>query len=292
MNMQLLAARGYAVLMPSMPLRPSPGDGGPASDPYMELTKGVLPAIDKVIELGIADPARLTVMGQSYGGYSTYGLITQTNRFKAAMAMSGMVDLVSYYGIFNSPWRYESYSQESLGQESVLESGQGRMGNPPWKDWGRYIRNSPLFYVDRVQTPLLVVHGDMDTAVPMEQAEEFFRALYRQGKRARFVRYWGEGHVFTSPANIRDFWTQVYAWLDEFCDISRDANGNLIFDSDKVKSRNGGPALKPEDFAKFNEMTLKPSQSKSQSLRKFQLHRSRQHPKLNSTYCLLKTINR
>jgi dipeptidyl aminopeptidase/acylaminoacyl peptidase len=128
------------------------------------------------------------------------------------------------------------------------------MGNPPWKDWGRYLRNSPIFYVDRVQTPLLIVHGDMETAVPIEQAEEFFRALYRQGKRARFVRYWGEGHVLASPANIRDFWHQTYAWLDEFCDISRDAAGNLIFEGDRVKSRKGAPPLKPSDFEHLSEM--------------------------------------
>jgi dipeptidyl aminopeptidase/acylaminoacyl peptidase len=212
LNLQLLAAHGYAVLLPSMPLA---SEGKTGSDPYMELARGVLPAVDKAIELGIADPDRLAVMGQSYGGYSTYGLVTQTNRFKAAIALAGLSDLVSLYGVFDARYRYTEYPHENLFQQSIAETGQVRMGNPPWKDAGRYLRNSPLFYVDRVQTPLLIVQGDMDY-VSMTQGEQFFTALYRQGKRARFVRYWGEGHVFSSPANIRDLWAQMYAWLDEF----------------------------------------------------------------------------
>ena len=211
LNLQLLAAHGYVVLMPSMPLTPE----REPSDPYMELPKGVLPALDKLVDLGVADPKRLAVMGQSYGGYSTYGLITQTNRFKAAVSLAGLNDLISLYGIFDMRSRYEPYAHERLFSQSIAESGQLRMGNPPWKDTGRFLRNSPLFYVDRVQTPLLIVQGDMDY-VALQQGEQFFTALYRQGKRARFARYWGEGHVFSSPANIRDMWKQIYAWFDEF----------------------------------------------------------------------------
>jgi hypothetical protein len=119
------------------------------------------------------------------------------------------------------------------------------------------MRNSPIFYADRVYTPLLIFHGDLDTKVPIQQSEEFFTAMARQGKRARYVQYLGEDHTLLSPANIRDFWMQMYAWLDEFCDISRDEKGNLILDGDRVKSRNGAPPLKPEDFARFNEIELK-----------------------------------
>jgi dipeptidyl aminopeptidase/acylaminoacyl peptidase len=263
-NLQLLAARGYAVLLPSMPLPPYPdGRARLGSDPYLELLKGVLPAVDKAVELGFADPNRLALMGHSNGGFSTYGIITQTHRFKAAIASAGSVDLAGSYGIFWSPLRYGNAPHEFYGLQALDETGQGLMGNPPWKDWERYVRNSPLSYVDRVQTPLLIVHGDMDF-VPITEAEKFFTALYRQGKRARFVRYWGEGHGPDSPANIRDFWNQVYAWLDEFCDISRDAKGNLIFDGDHVKSRDGAPALSPEAFARFNEMELGPRPLKVQ----------------------------
>ncbi len=65
-----------------------------------------------------------------------------------------------------------------------------------------------------MQTPLLIIQGDRDY-VPVQQGEEVFTALYRQGKRAEFVRYWGEGHVLESPANIRDMWQRILAWFEE-----------------------------------------------------------------------------
>jgi dipeptidyl aminopeptidase/acylaminoacyl peptidase len=210
LSQQQLAAHGFAVLLPSIPLGP---DGGPG-DPFLDIPKGVLPAVDKAIDLGIADPDRLGVMGQSFGGYTTYSLITQTTRFKAAVAMAGLVDEASTYGTFDPMFRYGSAPQESLFSLSLAESGQARMGNPPWKDQARYIRNSPISYVDRVQTPVMIIHGDMDI-VPMEQAELFFVSLYRQNKRARFVRYWGEGHFISSMANNIDMWHRVCAWFDE-----------------------------------------------------------------------------
>ena len=69
--------------------------------------------------------------------------------------------------------------------------------------------------MERVETPLLMLHGDRDF-VPIQQAEEFYTSLARRGKRARFVRYWGEGHlILSSPANFVDYWQQIYAWFDE-----------------------------------------------------------------------------
>jgi dipeptidyl aminopeptidase/acylaminoacyl peptidase len=68
--------------------------------------------------------------------------------------------------------------------------------------------------VDRVQTPLPIIHGDMDY-IPIPQGEEYFMGLYRQGKRAAFVRYWGEGHVPESPANIRDMWQRILGWFEQ-----------------------------------------------------------------------------
>jgi hypothetical protein len=127
------------------------------------------------------------------------------------------------------------------------------MGAPPWRDAARYLRNSPLFSVDRVQTPLLIVYGDLDIN-NAPQGEEFFTGLYREGKRAQLVMYWGEGHGIESPANARDLWSRIYAWLDEFGDIARDADGKLLWDGDRVRSRHGAPALKPEQFLKFERM--------------------------------------
>jgi dipeptidyl aminopeptidase/acylaminoacyl peptidase len=181
----------------------------------LKLLSGVLPAIEAAIALGIADPEKLFLMGQSFGGYAVYGLISQTNRFKAAVSLAGLANLVSLYGTFDSRLRYQNNAHEDFFQATLIESAQVPMGNPPWKDLGRYLRNSPIFAVDRVQTPLMIIQGDMDY-VPIQQGEEFFTSLYRQGKRAEFVRYWGEGHVLSSPANIKDMWERIFAWFKEF----------------------------------------------------------------------------
>jgi dipeptidyl aminopeptidase/acylaminoacyl peptidase len=219
LNLQIPAANGYAVLLPSMPLKPE----GEIDDPMLRLPNGVLPAVDKAVDLGIADPDRLYLMGQSFGGFSTYGLVTQTNRFKAAVSLAGLSDLISIYGQFDARDRYTDRPQENLFMDALMEGAQVRMGAPPWKDLGRYLRNSPIFFVDRVQTPVMIIQGDLDY-VPMQQGEEFFKALYRQGKRARFVRYWGEDHVLTSPANIKDMWKQIFAWFDLFATTPKSAD--------------------------------------------------------------------
>ena len=246
LNMQLAASRGFAVLMPSMPLR----SGAGPRDVLEALPIGVLPAVDKLIELGIADANRLFVMGHSFGGYSTYGLITQTQRFKAAVAISGYADLVSYYGTASGRYRY-SATPDVMFFGMVEERFNTALGAPPWQDRDRYVRNSPITYSERVATPLLLIHGDQDF-VPITQAEEFFAALFRQGKPAQLVKYLGEGHLISSPANVRDLWSRVFAWLDEYGDIARDTYGNLLFSGEQVQSRGGAPALQPQDFARFD----------------------------------------
>jgi dipeptidyl aminopeptidase/acylaminoacyl peptidase len=211
-NLRLYAALGYVVLLPSMPLQPR---NGQKTDDYIELPKGVMPALDRLIELGIADPDRLAVMGQSNGGYSVYSLVTYTNRFKAAIAMAGITDRVSFYGEFDRTARgYPGIEHQKSMNWGMLEYIQMSMNVPPWEDQWRYWRNSPINYVDRVQTPLLMIHGEQDIRGSMAQAEQFFFGLYRQGKRARLLRYWGDDHgLRLSPANIRHMVEQIAEWL-------------------------------------------------------------------------------
>jgi dipeptidyl aminopeptidase/acylaminoacyl peptidase len=211
LNLQILSSGGYAVLLPSMPIKPR----GVPRDPLMELQNGVIPALDKVIELGIADPKRLGIMGQSFGGYSTYGLVTQTRRFKVAVALAGLAELISLYGELDPRLRYDDQPFDNLFQPTLFETGQVSLGVAPWQDSARYLRNSPLFYVERVETPIMIIQGDLDY-VTMAQGEQFFTALVRQNKRARFLRYWGEGHVLETQANTRDMWKRIFRWFDEF----------------------------------------------------------------------------
>jgi dipeptidyl aminopeptidase/acylaminoacyl peptidase len=210
-NMQPLAARGYVVLIPSIPLQPE----GRKSDPYLDIPKGVLPAVDRLVQLSIADPNRLGVMGHSYGGYTTYALVSYTKQFRAAVAMAGLSDLISLYGQFDVRERYADEPQANLFFPALSERGIFRMGGSPWDDFWRYAKNSPLFYLDRVQTPVMIIQGDQDYDT-MTQGEELFSGLYRLGKPVKFVRYWGEDHVLDSPANIRHMWAEIFDWFDRY----------------------------------------------------------------------------
>jgi dipeptidyl aminopeptidase/acylaminoacyl peptidase len=89
------------------------------------------------------------------------------------------------------------------------------MGVPFWNDIERYLRNSPYFHVDKVTTPLLMIHGELDPH-PLSQAEQFFVALNRLGRRAKLVRYLGEGHAIESAGNTTDMWEHILNWFDEF----------------------------------------------------------------------------
>jgi dipeptidyl aminopeptidase/acylaminoacyl peptidase len=213
----VFSGHGYAVLIPSIPLAPM----GVQSDPMLELDKGVKPAIDKVVEMGIADPDRVGVMGHSYGGYSVYGLVTQTGRFKAAVALAGYTDLLSFYGRLDSRHRFDDVSNPLWGPLGA-EGQQARMGVPPWTDLERYLRNSPYMQADKVTTPLLMIHGELDS-LPLSEAEQFFVALNRLGKRAKLVRYLGEGHSYESPGNALDVYQHMLNWFDEFL-LSRQPN--------------------------------------------------------------------
>lgn len=195
-NMQLFATRGYAVLIPDTPLR--------MGTPMQDLAKTVLPAVDRVVELGIADPERLGILGSSYGGYSTLSLIVQTNRFKAAHMNAGLADLISNYGDLTA-------EGVTLGV-GWAENGQGRMGGTPWEFRQRYIENSPIFYLDRVQTPLFITHGALDTTT--SQSDAVFVGLQRLGKEVLYVKYEGEGHGIEGYANKSDYWQRMIGWFD------------------------------------------------------------------------------
>lgn len=211
-NLHLYAAKGYVVLVPSIPL----GGRSKRSDVYGQIPGSVLPAVDRLIALGIADPDRLGVFGQSYGGYSVYSLVGQTDRFKAAVAIAGDTDLAASFGEFDPTSRgYAGIEHEK--SDNWLMTDQFGLPAPPWQDPEGYARNSPIRYVERVHTPLLMIHGDLDIRSAPTQAEMFFYGLYSQGKTAELVRYGGESHSLAqSPANVRDVFDRVMVWFDRY----------------------------------------------------------------------------
>ena len=201
-NFQLLATRGYAVLLPDSPHH----EEGIA---LADLTKTVLPGVNKTIDIGIADPKHIGVMGQSNGGYGTLALIVQTKRFQCAIEMQGVGDLIAFYGIMD---------RAGKAHGTGFERGEGGMGGPPWAFPERYIENSPVFYLDRVETPLLMVQGTADTTVPPFLGDEVFVGLRRLGKEVEYAKYEGEDHspLYWSYANQLDLCNRMITWFEKY----------------------------------------------------------------------------
>lgn len=194
-----LTSNGYAVFHPSVNLV--------VGRPGESWVKGVTSAANKLIEMGIADPDRLGVHGTSYGGYATVLLITQTDRFKAAINVSGKVNMVSFYT--DSP---------RLGVRNIHapERSQDRIGGTLWEYPERYLEHSAILRADRITTPLLCITGDQDPNVPASQSREIYYALRRLGKEVEWVRYVNGAH--RPPSNVTeavDFEQRILGWYDK-----------------------------------------------------------------------------
>ena len=198
-NYQLLANRGYAVLGVDIPLE--------SNEPLKEIIGFVLPTVDQVIEMGIADASRLGIIGYSYGGYGTVGVIAHTTRFKAAVVGGGVYNMTSYYGRLS-----EKGHSHGIGW---AEGGQGSMPGSLWEERQRYIDNSPIFHLDKVETPLLIYcgTGEYDFA----QSGELFSGLRRLKKTGTLVWYRGGAHqTDTWPLEHRvDSWERIIAWFEK-----------------------------------------------------------------------------
>ncbi|MFN0099430.1 MAG: alpha/beta hydrolase family protein, partial [Gemmatimonadaceae bacterium] len=197
----LLASRGYAVLKPSVSFETGyPGEAW---------LKGVTAAANHLIATGVADSARLGVHGTSYGGYATNLLITQTKRFKAAVNISGKVDLISFYT--DSP---------RLGDRNThaAERSQDRIGATMWEAPMKYIEHSAVMFADRITTPLLLMTGGEDHNVPALNTREMYYALRRLGKHVEWVNYADGGHgiPMTNEREFTHFHDTLVAWYDRW----------------------------------------------------------------------------
>ena len=184
---QIWAARGYAVLQGNP--RGSSGRTFEFSNAnqldwggkdFIDIMNGV----DRVIEMGVADPEQLAIMGGSYGGFMTFWAVTQTDRFKAAIGHAGISDWYSFFGQTDIP--------------NLLEFGFGGL---PTQSKETFERWSPIEYADRVTTPLLITHGEEDRRVPIPQADQYYRLLKKLDRTVEFLRYPREGHGIAEPAH-------------------------------------------------------------------------------------------
>jgi len=197
-DMQLLASRGYAVFMPDVPVN------GPTQ--MADIAEAIFPGIDMLVDSGIADPDRLGVIGQSLGGYGVMALLVQTTRFKAAVASSSLCDLIA------------DCTQTCNGEIGVMRWLVDSLGGTLWEQRERYIENSPIFFMDRVETPLLIICGGIDPRTPPHMNEQAYACLKYLNKPVVYVKYEGESHLPSnySRANVLDYTNRVIAWFDKY----------------------------------------------------------------------------
>lgn len=197
-NVTRYVSNGYIVLRPDIIYN----TGFPGED----AEKCVIPAVNHVLSQGYVDPKRVGIQGHSWGGYQITHMITRTNIFAAVQAGASVTNMVSAYGGIR--WG------TGMVRQFQYEKTQSRIGAPPWDKTLEFIENSPIFWVEKVNTPYLTIHNDADDAVPWYQAIEFFTALRRLGKEAYFFNYNGELHGLRNRDNMKH-WT---VHQDEFFD--------------------------------------------------------------------------
>ena len=198
---QLLAAHGYHVVAANP--RGSSGRGRDFSyaiwaDWGNKDFQDVMAAVDRVIDMGVADPERLGVGGWSYGGILTNYVITQTTRFKAAISGASEVNYTANYGHDH----YQRQWEKELGL--------------PWENVDLWVRLSPFFKVKEIKTPTLVMCGQVDWNVPLQNSEQLYQALRRLGVETQLVIYPGQGHGIRRPSYQIDRYRRYLQWYDRF----------------------------------------------------------------------------
>jgi len=196
----LYASNGYVVFLPDV--RFEVGRPGFAS------TKSVVPGVQHLIGIGLADPDAIALHGHSWSGYQTAFMVTQTNIFKTAIAGAPVGNMTSAY----SGIRLGS----GLARQFQYEMSQSRLSGSLWDARDDYIDNSPVFFADKIETPMLILHGDVDDAVPWEQSIELYLAMRRNGKETVFLQYNDEPHHPQTYANKLDWAIKMKEWIDHY----------------------------------------------------------------------------
>lgn len=199
-NIAYYVSNGYLVLTPDIVYT--------TGRPGQSALKCVLPAIEAVVEKGYVDRAHIGIQGHSWGGYQTAYMLTQTTLFRAAEAGAPVANMISAYdGI-----RWGS----GLPRQFQYEKTQSRIGGSIWEFPMRFIENSPIFGVDRVTTPLLILENDGDDAVPWYQGLELFLSLRRLGKEVYLWNYNGEAHGLRKRPTQKDYTVRMQQFFDHF----------------------------------------------------------------------------
>ncbi|PKP35221.1 MAG: dipeptidyl aminopeptidase [Bacteroidetes bacterium HGW-Bacteroidetes-17] len=200
MSMNLISNAGFFGFKPSVNLEKGyPGEAW---------IKGITAGINKLIDQGLIDETKLGVHGTSYGGYATSLLISQTNRFAAAINISGKVNIISFLG--DSP-------RIGTRNYAAAENGQDRIGETLWDAPLKYLATSAVLFADRINTPHLLLTGEGDWNVPAVNSRELYYALRRLGKEVVWVNYYNGGHGAGNASNESDFydhWDRIINWYN------------------------------------------------------------------------------
>lgn len=199
-NHSFYVSRGYVVFVPDIPYKT--GEPGPSA------ANAVLPGTQSIIDMGFIDEKRVGMQGHSWGGYQTAYLVTQTDMFACAESGAPVSNMTSAYGGI----RWGS----GMSRMFQYERTQSRIGETLWEAREKYIANSPLFYADKINTPLLILHNDEDGAVPWYQGIELFVALRRLEKPAWLLNYNGNPHWVMGQENRRDFAIRMQQFFDHY----------------------------------------------------------------------------
>jgi len=199
-NYSHYASKGYVIFNPDVVYR----RGYPGESAYDCVMSGVT----SLLSQGFIDKRRIGLQGHSWGGYQAAYLATKTDLFAAIESGAPVVNMFSAYGGI----RWGS----GRSRQFQYEHTQSRIGGTPWSHFQRYYENSPLFTTDKINTPILILHNDHDSAVPWEQGIEWFTALRRLGKPAWLLNYRGEPHWPVKTANRFDFQTRMEQFFDHY----------------------------------------------------------------------------
>lgn len=199
-NYSFYTSRGYIIFNPDVHYR----IGYPGESAY----NCVIPGVTSLIEKGFVDKDNIGVQGHSWGGYQIAYLVTKTDIFKAGEAGAVVPNMISAYGGIR--W------WTGLVRQFQYEHTQSRIGGTPWEYPARYVENSPIFNIDKINTPLLVMHNDADGHVPWYQGIEFFTALRRLNKPSWFLNYNGEPHWPLKRQNRKDFNIRMAQFFDYY----------------------------------------------------------------------------
>jgi hypothetical protein len=176
--------------------------------PGLSAAKCLVPGVQKLVSTGIADPKAIALHGHSWSGYQTAFIITQTNIFAAAIAGAPVANMTSAYSGIR--WG------RGLARQFQYEKNQSRIGASLFEAPELYIQNSPVFFADRVNTPLLIQFGDQDDAVPWYQGIELYLAMRRLNKNCIFLQYNGEPHHLKKYPNKLDYTIKMKEFLDHY----------------------------------------------------------------------------